>query len=60
MKVRVSHDLVHWVRFFLTGVLQTAIKGKRVFQQILILRTHTEQSILKLGKRAVLAKHALL
>lgn len=59
MKVRVGHDLIHWVRFFLNGVAQTATKGKTVFQQVLALRTRTEQSILDLGKRAPLARQAL-
>ncbi len=36
---RVSNDLIHWVRFFLNGVAQTATKGREVFEQILTLRT---------------------
>lgn len=59
MKVRVGNDLIHWVRFFLSGVAQTATKGKAVFQQILALRTRAEQSILDLGRRAPLARQAL-
>lgn len=59
MKVRVSNDLIHWVRFFLSGVAQTATKGKAVFQQVLALRTQTEHAILDLGKRVPLAKLAL-
>jgi Fic family protein len=52
MRVRVSSDLIHWVRFFLRGVAETATKGLVVFQQILALRTKVEAAILKLGKRA--------
>jgi len=59
MRVRVSHDLAHWLRFFLNGVVQTATKGSNVFQQILALRTRAEQSILGLGKRVPLARQAL-
>ncbi len=59
MRVRTSNDLIHWVRFFLSGLSQTATKGKAVFQQILALRTQTEQSILDLGKRAPLARQTL-
>jgi len=59
MRVRVSHDLAHWLRFFLNGVVQTATKGRDVFQQILALRTRAEQAILGLGKRAPLARQAL-
>jgi Fic family protein len=59
MRVRVSNDLIHWVRFFLSGVAQTATKGKEVFRQILSLRTEVEHSILSMGKRAPVAKRAL-
>jgi len=59
MRVRTSHDLTHWLRFFLSGVAQTATKGRDVFQQILALRTRTEQAILGLGRRAAQARHAL-
>lgn len=59
MRVRVSHDLIHWVRFFLNGVAATATKGVTVFQQILALRTEVEQAILDMGKRTALASQAL-
>lgn len=59
MRVRASNDLIHWVRFFLNGVAQTATKGRDVFQQILALRTETEQAIMDLGKRAPLAHQAI-
>lgn len=59
MRVRTSNDLVHWVRFFLSGVAQTAAKGRDVFQQILALRGRVEQSVMTLGKGAPLALRAL-
>jgi len=63
MRVRVSHDLGHWLRFFLNGVAQTATKGRdkgrEVFRQILVLRTQAEREVLALGKRAALARQAL-
>jgi len=59
MRVRTSNDLVHWLRFFLNAVAQTANKGRDVFQQILALRTRSEQAVLGLGKRAALAQQAL-
>jgi len=52
MRVRISNDLIHWVRFFLRGVTETATKGSLVFQQILTLRAEVEVAILSLGKRA--------
>jgi len=59
MRVRVSNDLIHWVRFFLNGVAQTASKGRDTFQQILALRTRAEHEILALGKRTPNARQAL-
>lgn len=59
MQVRVSNNLIHWVRFFLSGVAQTAAKGRDTFQQILALRTQAEQQILQLGKRTPNARQAL-
>lgn len=59
MRVRVSNDIIHWVRFFLNGVAETATKGVGVFRQILALRTDVEQATLDLGKRAALANQAL-
>lgn len=59
MRVRVSNDLVHWVRFFLNGVARTATKGRDVFQRILTLRSEAEQVILDLGRRAPSGREAL-
>ena len=59
MRVRISNDLIHWVRFFLNGVAQAANKGRDTFQQILALRSRAEQQVLDLGKRAPNARQAL-
>jgi len=59
MRVRVANDLIHWVRFFLNGVAQTAAKGRDVFRQILVLRTEVEQAVLGLGKRTPNARQVL-
>jgi len=59
MRVRVSNDLIHWVRFFLSGMAETATKGREVFQQVLLLRTEVEHAVLGLGKRAANARQAL-
>ncbi len=58
-RVRISGDLIHWVRFFLQGIAETAAKGRDVFGKILTLRTDVEQRILGLGKRAPNARAAL-
>ncbi len=59
MRVRQSNDLIHWVRFFLQGLAETATKGREVFQQVLLLRTEAEHAVLTLGKRAVSARQLL-
>lgn len=59
MRVRVSNDLIHWVRFFLQGMAETATRGREVFQQVLILRTEAEHAVLGLGKRAANARQVL-
>ncbi|WP_428825404.1 Fic family protein [Azonexus sp. IMCC34842] len=59
MAVRVSNDLIHWVRFFLTGIAETAAKGRDVFRQVLSLRTEVEKAVMTLGRRAASAQAAL-
>ncbi|MEQ1527820.1 MAG: Fic family protein, partial [Methylococcales bacterium] len=59
LRVRMSNDLIHWVRFFLQGITETATKGQETFHKILLLRTEAEQSLLHLGKRAPNARLAL-
>jgi Fic family protein len=59
MRVRMSNDMIHWVRFFLTGMAETAAKGRDVFRQVLVLRNKVEHDVLVLGKRAPLARQAL-
>lgn len=51
MAVRTSGDLNHWVRFFLTGVAETAASGRNTFQQVLALRTESEARMHELGRR---------
>ena len=58
-RVRVSNDLIHWVRFFLTGVAETATNGRDIFSKILSLRTEVETAILGLGKRVPTAQQTL-
>lgn len=41
MRVRISNDLIHSVRFFLKGITETAIKGREVFQQVLVFQQDT-------------------
>ncbi len=59
MRVRVSGDLIHWVRFFLQGVLETSTRGRDTFHEILKLRTEVENGLTDLGKRLPAVKAAL-
>lgn len=59
MRVRTANDLIHWVRFFLRGVTETATKGRDVFRQILDLRNVADKRIQSLGRRAPNARAAL-
>lgn len=58
--VRSSNDLLHWLRFFLTAVVETATSSKNTFMAIMTLRHEVEHQILALGKRAENAKKLLL
>lgn len=58
-RVRMSGDVIHWVRFFLQGVAETSTKGRDTFGKILSLRTDVEQRILTLGKRVPNARAVL-
>jgi Fic family protein len=48
MRVRVSNDLIHWVRFFLQGVAETATKGRDVFR----IPTAEYQSVMQKNEQA--------
>jgi len=51
-RVRLSNDITHWVKFFLSAVIETAGKGKQTFEEILKLRHEMDALILGYGKRA--------
>jgi Fic family protein len=59
MRVRTSNDLLHWVRFFLNGVTETASRGKEVFRAIMQLRARVEHEVVILKARAPLARRLL-
>jgi Fic family protein len=58
--VRSSSNLIHWVKFFLTAVIETASKGKQTFIEIMKLRDEVESKILTFGRRAENAKTLLI
>lgn len=51
-RVRESNDITHWIRFFLSAVIETAGKGKETFISILALRHEMDTLIFGYGKRA--------
>ncbi len=57
--VRKTHNMEQWVKFFLTGVIKTAIQGKDTFESIIKLRQNYERKIMKLGRRAELGQRLL-
>lgn len=58
-RVRESNDIIHWVTFFLSAVIDTANKGKQTFQDILKLRQQIDAIVFTYGKRAELAQRLI-
>lgn len=58
-RVRLSNDLRHWIHFFLQGIAETALRGRDVFEKVLVLRNQNDALTLKQGRRAPLMKAAL-
>lgn len=58
--VRSSNNLTHWLKFFLTAIVETANSSKNTFMSIMSLRQAVEHQILSLGQRAEKAKKLLL
>jgi Fic family protein len=58
--VRSSNDLEQWIKFFLSGIIETAKSGKDTFQKIIDLRQRYEKKIMTLGRRAKISGDVLL
>ncbi|MBU1011698.1 MAG: Fic family protein [Bacteroidetes bacterium] len=59
LHVSTSNNIGQWLRFFMTGIIQTAKEGKETFVSIGKLREKYQKSVLQLGKRAKLANQLL-
>lgn len=57
--VRSSNDLLHWIKFFLSAIIETADNGKVTFTNILDLTQRIDTKILTLGRKAENAKSIL-
>lgn len=51
-RVRMSNDITHWIKFFLSAIIETAGKGKATFTGILELRQEMDRLAFGYGKRA--------
>lgn len=58
--VRVNNNLEQWIKFFLSGVIETAQGARKTLEEIVQLRTQYNAKIMKLGRRAPLANACLL
>ena len=56
MRVRTHNDLSQWLKFFLTGTIETAQKGVKTFDGILQLQKNIEEKIKSLKGRGSDAK----
>jgi len=52
MRVRTSHDLNHWIRFFLVAVIETAKSSTLTLQKLFELHTRTQAQLATFGQTA--------
>jgi Fic family protein len=56
MRVRTHNDINQWLKFFLTGIIETAKKGVTTFDGILQLQKSLEEKLKSLGNRSTDAR----
>ena len=58
--VRASNNLDQWIKFFLSGVIDTAKGGKETLEAIVKLRKRYDDKIITMGRKAKTAQKLLL
>lgn len=51
-RVREKNDMLHWLKYFLVGVEETATKAVNTLSAVIKLKSETEQSLQGLGRRS--------
>jgi len=59
-RVRKKNDMLHWIKYFLIGMEQTATQAIRTLQQVLQMKTDTEIMIQQHFGRRTSSAHTLL
>ena len=58
--VRISDNLIKWIKFFLTAIIKTAEKGQQTFRDILNIRDKMAGKIVSLGRKAENARKLIM
>ncbi len=59
MRTRTHNDINQWLKFFLTGIIETAKKGVSTFDSIMQLQKVLEEKLSTLGNRGMNAKKVI-